>query len=443
MPIKGLISDQPTLREGLPLIARLRKGDEKPEKGNRPGKDLDYFRIDFEPQFAEYAELFNELYGDQPDYFTNVHVVGETVDEAFDYWMEDYNTSGTLLHRCDGEIEYRWYDPTTTFHHNGERQCAKNPENTRPECSCSKVGRLSVIFKDFTAITGVFGYFLISTGSINDIVMVYNTLRMAERLAAKANHSLSAVPFHFGRVPHEISAPTQEKGKDGQYKRTNKRIKVTKSLFFLHADPEYNKAVLLPALVNAPALPAPQNEAAEQPALPSVTGEQAIRRLGNGRSQGKSRRIGASTEDDKPTIIEGKFEPPANAKYDLEALKKAVGFMYNGNDFHIKGSIEKLITGGKGVEPTHIIKPEYDTMTASVCVLIHRAQKDHKLDTSQIVRLLKEQDNGVKSIGDYLKRDHTLQDVWGVIQAHKATPDDALEPQEEVTPEPEGAGDDG
>lgn len=262
MPIKGLMEfNDASLREGLPEIARAYKGD--PKESNKPGRDLDYFRFEFNEQFADFKDIFVAMYSDddgvfEPDAFERVHVAAETAEAAFDFWWEQWNVTQTLLHKCDGEHQVRWFDDRSKTYANGNKACAKLPDNTQPACECTRVGRLALILPEFTAQTGVFGYFLFQTHSINDIITIYQTLRMAENLARKAGKSLMSVPFTFGRVQQKISAPHQAKNKAGEYERTGKRMVVNKSLFYLHTEPEYTKAVLLPALVNAPALPEPK-----------------------------------------------------------------------------------------------------------------------------------------------------------------------------------------
>lgn len=306
MPIKGLIETSDTsIRQGLPEIARAYKGEPKTDP-RRPGKDLEYFRIEFNPQFEEFEEIFRAMYTDEdgvyePSLFERVHVAAETTDEAFDFWMEQWNSSMTLLHKCDGDTQVRWFDTHKNMYSNGTMACASKPDNTQPPCECTRVGRLALILTDFTAATGVFGYFLFQTHSINDIITLYQTLSMAEKLARKAGRSLMSVPFTFGRAIEQISAPTTDK-QTGE--RTSKRIKVNKSLFYLHTDPEFTKQVLLPALVNAPALPAPTPVEDSSKILPIGRGSEKIRKaLGGG---GEPRRMGGTpTPTDAPDIVQG------------------------------------------------------------------------------------------------------------------------------------------
>src|SRR5690348_7184439 len=109
MPIKSLTTDV-DFAQGLPLIARLHKGDEKTD--NRPGKDLDHFRITFEEQFEYLVPTWEELYGKEPDFFERVYLSAPTVHDAFSSWKEEW-TATTMKHRCDGEHQVLWYHEQT------------------------------------------------------------------------------------------------------------------------------------------------------------------------------------------------------------------------------------------------------------------------------------------------------------------------------------------
>lgn len=345
MPIKGLIDiSETSIRQGLPEIGRAYKGD--PKESNRPGKDLDYFRFEFNPQFAEFKEQFVAMYSDEdgvfePDAFERVHVAAETAAEAFDYWWEEWNSTQTLLHKCDGEQQVRWFDDATKMYANGTKACAKLPDNTQHECQCQRVGRLALILPEFTAVTGVFGYFLFQTHSINDIITIYQTLDMAEKLARKSNRSLMSVPFTFGRVSQKISAPHSAKNKQGEYERTGKRMVVSKSLFFLHTDPDFTRQVLLPALVNAPALPAPKPE--ENKVVELDTGKFA-KNLGTG-SEPRRMAFVPPKQADEDTVDSG----PITIEFTSSAVK------YIGS-----GTMAYLLFSNGGDEPARLFWRDFE-----------------------------------------------------------------------------------
>jgi hypothetical protein len=322
MPIKG-ISDGSALGAGLPRIATLYKGAEKPEDGRRPGADLDYFRVEFEPQYEHLRPLWEELYGPKPTQFERVYLTAGTVEEAFSSWKEEWNASQTLLHRCDGEHQVQWYNADIHMQMRAKIACV-SPANEhgiveKPQCGCKSTGRLNMMLPEFIELTGAFGYVTVTTHSLNDILTVYRYLSDIQRMYS----TLTGIPFVFGRAKKEVSAP--KTSKTGE--RTG-RIKVTKSLFFLHVSGEFAQQRLLPVLsgaMSAPALPAPV------PALPTIDVEKAKNRLGNGNHK---RRMGASAGtngEEKTTWIDtperlSKFLEVALQRYELDEGYVLVAF---------------------------------------------------------------------------------------------------------------------
>lgn len=237
MPIIGLTD---RLGSGLERIAKLYKGDEKPEAGNRPGKDLEYFRIEFEPQYEHLRELWVELYGERPMEFEPVFVTAATTDEAFQSWKEEYNAT-TLLHRCDGENQVLWYNKDAAMMSSAKIKCATTNEAAHV-CNCKPSGRIDLMFPEFCALAGVLGVITLTTHSVFDIITLHSRLTMLQRI----NGSLIGVPLVFGRSKREVSAPKMEKGK-----RTGERMKVTKSLLYVHSTSEFTQKRLIPALAGA------------------------------------------------------------------------------------------------------------------------------------------------------------------------------------------------
>jgi len=85
----------------FPIIGHVRKGAPKGE--NRPGKDLDYFRVEFDGGDAKLMnEQFVKLYGKEPREL-KIMLLDDNIDRVFDAWRETY-VSGGLTHRCDGEF---------------------------------------------------------------------------------------------------------------------------------------------------------------------------------------------------------------------------------------------------------------------------------------------------------------------------------------------------
>lgn len=263
MPIKGL-TDVHQFGAGLPRLGTLYKGDEKPETGNRPGKDLKHFRFEPEPQFEYLAPLWEELYEKQPTEFSPVFLFGNTADEAFETWLEEWSATG-LQHRCDGEMQTRWYDRSI-----GEYSVARIACET-PQCQCKRTGRLRLVFPDFVETAGVMGYVAMTTHSIHDILTLHRYLADIARMYGK----LEGVPFVFGRAAREVSAP---KPND-----PGKRIKTTKSLLYMHVLPDFTRE----QLVNRIAAP-------EQTALPERVSEVRQRREPEMRRIGGGEQVGAT-----------------------------------------------------------------------------------------------------------------------------------------------------
>ena len=240
MPIKGL-TDQDTIHNGsqLPLVARLFKGAEKTP--SKPGKDLDHFRIVFEEEYQHLEPVFHELFTEQPDEFDSIRFMGNTVDDVFPTYMEEWNASQTLLHRCDSEYQVQYWNEAIDMYSTAKIPCAGDA------CGCVRTGRLTFILPEFTDATGVFGAFMITVHSIHDILTLHGRLRLLQQQFG----SLQAMDFRFGRAKKQISRPN---GK-------GKRAKMTKSLLYIEVAPEYARNVLLPHMrQQTQALPEPTRQ---------------------------------------------------------------------------------------------------------------------------------------------------------------------------------------
>jgi len=94
-PIRGL-----THREAsFPMLGAIRKG--APKKPDRPGADLDHFRVEFDEMEKDAAGKFVAVYGEEPREI-NILLPFNSVDQNFQAWQESYVRSG-LIHRCDGD----------------------------------------------------------------------------------------------------------------------------------------------------------------------------------------------------------------------------------------------------------------------------------------------------------------------------------------------------
>lgn len=261
MPIIGL-TDRPGA--GFERIAKLYKGGEKQTRTRKNGeeyqifgKDLEHFRIEFEPQYEHLRPVWEALYGTEPDEFNGVFLTAQTTDEAFQAWKEEWNSSQTLIHRCDGENQLRWYNADAGVMMSAKKTCEAHTDHP---CECKEVGRLDFVFPDFCNEAGVLGIITLTTHSIYDIMTIYARLKMLENI----NGSLIGVPLLFGRTPREINVP----GKDKQGNPT--RIKVTKSLIYINPTADFTQRRLIPTLAGAiapaatPALAATGTDSGQQ-----------------------------------------------------------------------------------------------------------------------------------------------------------------------------------
>lgn len=230
MGIKGLTDRQAQ----FPEIAKIRKGAPKTEEGH-VGKDLDYFRVEFDEEETEAMAIFKEAYGDKPKEL-NILLPFNTVDENFEAWREAY-VAGGMTHRCDGETILYDVDEDKLV-----ADCDRSSD-------CKPTGRLKVLIPELKRLA-----FLTSlTGSIHDIM---NLSRELDALL-KINGRLAGVPMILRRRPRKISIPPAG--------RRKKRSRMTKSLLSIEANPTWVAAKLteiqilaLPDFDNLPVLMSPE-----------------------------------------------------------------------------------------------------------------------------------------------------------------------------------------
>lgn len=290
MPIVNLTKTS-EVGSGLPRIGKLHKGGKKTE-ANRPGPDLDYFRMEFEPEFADLKEDWEALYGENPDGFDLVYMTHATVDDAFATWKEEWNSSATMLHRCDGEHQVTWYSQQAQAYSHAKEKCAMISPTP---CACKNVGRLNLLIPEFIQVTGILGYVMVETHSINDILTVYRTLADVQRINGG---TLLGVPFSLGRATKKISAPNA---------KTKTRINVNKSLFYLHVDPDFTRETLLPRLAQSGGFLSAQQPQLAAPVLPQLGVEEAKKLLGSGNGQ---RRMGTFELPPRPYDDEDENSEP-------------------------------------------------------------------------------------------------------------------------------------
>lgn len=198
MAIKGL-TDRAA---AFPSIGELRKGEKKPENGNKPGKDLTYFRFTSDDALA--AQMFHQAYPDQGALRNiNVFLPFKTADENMDSWIEKWVAS-SLVYRSDGETVVLWKTSRGNF--STEPKPDPRPEvgfDGKRADGSSQVGRLSVIIPDL----GRFATVTVLTTSKHDIINLTRQLRSYEALLG----DLRGTPFVIKRRPEMISTPADGK----------------------------------------------------------------------------------------------------------------------------------------------------------------------------------------------------------------------------------------
>jgi hypothetical protein len=349
MPIKGLTGTYEDHRfgSGMPKIGTLFKGSKKRPHPSKPGKflnglDLQYFRYEPEPEFAETAQLFSRLYGETPEVFERVYLAGSTTDEVFPAFMEEWNGT-TLVRRCDRDDQLRWYDAQQARHLDTPKACEMLCGR---KCGCKQIGRLKLVFPRLMEETGVFGYIAFSTHSVYDIVRIDSQLRDVEYLRGH----LAGVPFIFGRAPDTFSAPNPQK--------QGERIKVTKSLCYIRPVAEFTRYELLGGL-DRPALAAPGIGVAELPArtMSREEVESAKARLG----AGDTRRIGEGGE-----IFDHEDDDDETPEWTADELWETLQGSFTGGIPHFENALNKYLNEG-------LISEQMSRNEVEAAIRLHRS----------------------------------------------------------------------
>ena len=265
MPITDLTARMPETPK-LVRFGKIRKGAERPQSGNRPGKDLDHFRITLEPAYAHLAEVIGEELGPEPRDIPLVFV-GETVDEVFPTWFEAWLASG-LQHRCDGVTQAHGVTDTGKYADGipCERGESDLSDPSSFACGCTRRGKLHVALPFLWGIQGEYGQFVLETGSIHDIIEVHHRLSTMHKLFG----TLMMVPAILGRQERQIS---YSQGTKRRQNRTASLLTIRENLLAMkqtHPQIAAKMQVVIDAGTGAPALDAGAPAlAAGEPAAPS------------------------------------------------------------------------------------------------------------------------------------------------------------------------------
>jgi len=262
-PIRGLTD------RGLsfPQIGTIRKGSPKQKRTNADGseyeiqgKDLNYFRVEFDESEVKASTLFKTLYGETPNTLKVTFPFNE-VDRVWSAYLEAY-TSNRLVARSDGELILRWREGKEIYVKNGlatadrvvkiwkrtegkhtdplevpmkadqpvpyiENMVFHRTEKTLTEAK--PVGRLRVTLYELNRL----GYLLLATTSQNDIIAIggpdSGELGSIKVFCDSLGLPFAGVPLILRRKPQMV-AYTDEKGKQSRTKRW---------LVHIEPDPEF------------------------------------------------------------------------------------------------------------------------------------------------------------------------------------------------------------
>ena len=230
MSIKGLTDRGMS----FPEIGTIRKGAPKPDNGKGPGRDLKYFRIEFDEREVDARNKFLGIYGTEPTEI-NVVLMFNDIERMWDAWYEAY-TAGRMVARADGEkyiylvndkgeVKVKNGLPYTPFNENDIVGTWKNSNTNKQEkVTCKPVGRLKVVIPDLQRMV----YMTVLTGSIHDIINISNQL---EALKHINDGQIAGIPLVLRRRPKKISTPRP----DGT------RARYEKWMLSIEADPEWVK----------------------------------------------------------------------------------------------------------------------------------------------------------------------------------------------------------
>jgi len=134
------------------------------------------------------AQKWREVYGEEPQSI-RIMLPWKTPDEVFGNlsWREEWDSHG-LVHRCDGTHIQRRRKKNTFLYESwkmGDPEAPKCPYvhlEDDAEKGCVMKGRVAVMLPDLID-TQAFGFFILETGSINDVAGVRDALYEAYDIA--------------------------------------------------------------------------------------------------------------------------------------------------------------------------------------------------------------------------------------------------------------------
>jgi hypothetical protein len=237
MAIKGL-TDRGS---AFPEIGQIRKGAAKDPGGNRPGKDLPYFRVEFDGKDPR-GEKFVKIYGTTPTDI-NVLLPFNEIERNWDAWYEAY-TAGRMVARSDGENFTYLVDIKTGEHvvingldKNGvqvpHREIVGSYQTQKggtEQIKMKPVGRLKIVIPELQSLA----YLTVHTTSIYDIMNISSQLEAIQQMNSGR---IAGVPLVMRRRKKMISTP--------DLNDKSKRVRREKFLISIEADPDWVKKMLM------------------------------------------------------------------------------------------------------------------------------------------------------------------------------------------------------
>ncbi len=221
------IKGQPTTRgSGVPLIARVRKGESQEEaaaRAKREGKtrftpkDLDHFRIEIDRDLPvtvgdpnAISTALEQLYGKTPMTISGVQFMADdpntVFQTAYEKWATTSGGNPLCTQRCDGEHIYYRNDPQNGINRS-KTPCTCNWQGTSdPDARkkmCAATGRLNFWLPQLTQLTGVLGELMFVTHGSNDIINILSTLNMVYQTAGRQR----GISFTLYRKPVTVTTP--------------------------------------------------------------------------------------------------------------------------------------------------------------------------------------------------------------------------------------------
>jgi hypothetical protein len=221
----------------FPEIGQIRKGAPKTE--NRPGSDLDYFRVEFDEREEEARKKFVAVFGDKPKEIT-IWLPYNEIERCWDANLEAY-TASQMVAKADGEkfLYLRDVETGEILVRDGIDVATGGPrpyvdgepvgyytdsKGNKKSIFCEPVGRLKVIIPALER----FAYLTVHTTSYYDIVNISSNLEALEFIN---QGQLQGIDIVMSRRKKKVSTPDP--------KKKGKRVRREKSLIWLEAAPEW------------------------------------------------------------------------------------------------------------------------------------------------------------------------------------------------------------